>query len=179
VIPQHDKARGFSLAELVIVLAILALGAAVAVPAGLTYIRDFRVGETARSVADNVTTARREAIKANAPQGMILTVEPRQMILTERQRPGVRDHLAPQTPPGGAVGRRFLLPDGYEFIAANGQRAAFVFRSDGTVEGIPLGPAVTNRIEIDGMNFLLKIRHIDSGAVGTVVVGHAGRVLVP
>lgn len=172
---SQPEQRGFSIAELVTVLAIVAVTAAISIPAGLAYVRDYQAVEAARSVADNLAAARREAIQRNAPQGMMLSLDgPRQMTLVENRRPGVRDRLTPE----GEPAEHFTLPEGYELVAANGQRAAFVFRSDGSIDAIWLGRGVANLIEIDGMNFVLKVRDRRSDAVSNILIGRSGQVVV-
>jgi len=162
--------------ELITVMAIVAVSAAVSIPVGLTYVRDHQAAEAARTVADYIADSRRQAIQSNAPQGMLLSVDgPQQLTLAENPRPGVRDHLAPE----GAPARQFTLPEGYELVAANGPRAAFVFRADGTVGTMTQGSAIPNFIGIEGMNFVLQIRDAASGVVQDLLIGRSGQVVAP
>lgn len=55
--------RGFSLIEMMIVVAIVGVSVAVALPAFRTYFEDQRVKQAARSVADVFSLARTEAIR--------------------------------------------------------------------------------------------------------------------
>jgi prepilin-type N-terminal cleavage/methylation domain-containing protein len=60
---RRTRADGFSLIEIMIVVVIIGVMTALAVPAFQTYFQDQRLKQTARAVADAFSTARTEAIR--------------------------------------------------------------------------------------------------------------------
>lgn len=66
--------RGFSLIELLIVSAIIAIMAAVALPAIGRYIRNYRIRGAAQEVAGELTAARSKAIMGNTNAGVSFVI---------------------------------------------------------------------------------------------------------
>ncbi len=68
--------RGFSLIEMMIVVAIVGISSALAVPAFRTYFIDQRVKQAARSVADILSLARTEAIRTGRSHIVYFSQDP-------------------------------------------------------------------------------------------------------
>ena len=68
--------RGFTLVELLVVVAIIALISAVALPMVLPALNERRVSEAARLLQATLAGCRDAAIRANAPRGIRLLPDP-------------------------------------------------------------------------------------------------------
>jgi prepilin-type N-terminal cleavage/methylation domain-containing protein len=64
------RERGFTLLEMLVVVAIVAMMAAVAIPSIGAYIRNYKIRGAAQEVAGEVTTARSKAIMTNTNAGV-------------------------------------------------------------------------------------------------------------
>jgi prepilin-type N-terminal cleavage/methylation domain-containing protein len=64
---QDDQVRGFTLVEMVLVVAIFAIVSGIAVPQILSSSRQMRLSGAARQVERELQTARMKAVKANRP----------------------------------------------------------------------------------------------------------------
>lgn len=54
--------QGFTLVELIVAIAILAIGATIAAPAMTGYVEQYRLEDSARSLAEKLSTAKTQAI---------------------------------------------------------------------------------------------------------------------
>ena len=64
---RRAACTGFSVLELLVVVAIIAVLAAIAIPSIITTLRAYQVTSAAAQVADNIKFARAEAIRLNVP----------------------------------------------------------------------------------------------------------------
>jgi prepilin-type N-terminal cleavage/methylation domain-containing protein len=66
---------GFSLIELLTVMAIIAITAAITIPLGIDYVRNYEVMGAAQGVASQMQAARAQAVRRNSRRGIILNFD--------------------------------------------------------------------------------------------------------
>ena len=75
MISDPKRTRGFSLIELLTVLAVISITAAVTIPLGLNYIRHYEVIGAAQNVATTMQHTRAQTVKRNTRRGVILNFD--------------------------------------------------------------------------------------------------------
>ena len=70
LVSQRRRDRGFTLLEMLVVVAIVAIMAAVSLPSIGTYIRNYKIKGASQEVAGEVTSARSKAIMSNTNAGV-------------------------------------------------------------------------------------------------------------
>jgi prepilin-type N-terminal cleavage/methylation domain-containing protein len=70
-----QRSRGFSLIELLVVLGIIGVSAAIAVPNVISYLRTYRIRSAAQELATNINVARTRAILKSGNYGVDFVVE--------------------------------------------------------------------------------------------------------
>jgi prepilin-type N-terminal cleavage/methylation domain-containing protein len=186
--------RGFSLVELLIVLAIILIMAAVALPNIGNYIRNYRITGGAQEVAGELQAARSRAIMTNTNNGVSFVVLDQDsyrfvqedMPVAQPERlSGMRTLpqgvvFVPSTAGGSAPTLRFLRLGGF-CRPSSGSCAAPVPEGDRSradeaaliVDG-PHGPY----IEMDANGVMeIRLQEIGTGLERTVRVAPGGRVL--
>lgn len=68
-------AKGFTLLEIIIVLAIMAIAAAVATPSVMSWLSDYRLKAAARELYSNMQKAKSEALKRNCSVGIAFSTQ--------------------------------------------------------------------------------------------------------
>ena len=112
------NALGYSLLEMLVVLAILGLIAAVAIPPIGTSIDHMRLSDDARILAGALREAREDAL--NQQRDVALTIDPQ----------------APNKITASGRAQWMLSADSVtSFVAANGKPPTFAFHGDGTASG--------------------------------------------
>ncbi len=118
---RRDGAHGFSLIELMVVVGIILVGAAMAAPAIGRYFRNYRIREAQSQVAGAIQTARTRAITRNVNNGVTFVAESKTSywvhigddLSTVRSRdPQPLDFAAPVA----IQSTRYELPRGVEFV---------------------------------------------------------------
>ena len=72
MITEPSKNRGFTLVELAVVMVVLAIMAAVAIPYGLNYVKHYEVQGAGQNVASLMQLTRAQSVKRNTRRGLIL-----------------------------------------------------------------------------------------------------------
>ncbi len=67
-----ERSAGFSLVELLVVVAIIIIMSALAIPQGLNYVRSYRIEGAGQNIATQMHNARSQAVKRNSRRGIIL-----------------------------------------------------------------------------------------------------------
>lgn len=69
------RPQGFSLIELLVVLAIIAITSAIAIPLGIDYVRNYEVMGAAQGVAAQMQMSRAQAVRRNSRRGILLNFD--------------------------------------------------------------------------------------------------------
>jgi prepilin-type N-terminal cleavage/methylation domain-containing protein len=201
-------AAGFSLVELMVVMAVIGIVAGTAIPAISNYLRTYAVRAASASVTQEIQTARAQAIKRNANYGVgfaILSNRTYQYYGRDAQGmtnapsglpPGTRRNLG-SCPPGpaacavtdGLAGPLRTLPPDFRFRVAGAAGAGFCFdrlgmrQAYGTSQcanddGVPAVNYWT--ANASGSEVWLVIERISNTGINrTIVVASGGRVFQP
>lgn len=150
----QSRQAGFSLVELLMVLSIVLVVAAIAIPNMLTTLESYRLDSAARMLSGRMTDARIQAVKLNQPTWVAVDVTNRrvQVQTFDRAAPGNVINL----------GSAETLPNGVVFAAAPAQ---IVFDSLGRPASVPAPPP-----------HLLRLRVARSGQEKRIVVTPSGKI---
>lgn len=125
--PSGRDHQGFSLIELLVVVGLIMIMAAVSLPAIGRYIRNYQIRGAVTQVAGEIQTARAKAITKNVNFGVVFVVEDNQTYRwvieddVTNARTGARPTIAtllaltPADPEYGQLGPRRVLPNGINF----------------------------------------------------------------
>ena len=203
---RKEASRGFSLVELLVVMAVGAILAATAIPYGLNYIRHYQMTAAAQGVASLMQQSRSQAVKRNSRNGLILNFDypaPGQFQFTTLDQdpvtmgayggvypgPGASAVFDPNDRNYGVApavgdnvspphGNIVNLPQDIVFDETGGTWNALLFRSNGAVEAVTAGASGNALIRQDGLDWVMTIRYPRFDFVRDIRVSRNGRVRV-
>lgn len=69
---NSTRYKGFTLVEILVVIAIIAIVSAASIPMGLNYVRHYKIMGAAQGIAAQAQRARAQAVKLNTSRGVLL-----------------------------------------------------------------------------------------------------------
>jgi type II secretory pathway pseudopilin PulG len=178
---------------MIVVIAIIAIMSAVALPNIAGYLRNYTIRGAAQQVAGEMQQARSKAIMGNVNNGItfaIVDVDSYRWVSDDAQAQGQNPYLGPLQE----------LPQGVRFVAAGGGTASLRFSRLGTVcipgtancgAAFPVGfcsgpeagrcangpsPATTY-IATAALPWRVTVRETLTGAQRTITIGNGGRIV--
>lgn len=120
---RSGRSEGFSLIELMVVVALILLLAAMGFPAIGQYFRVFRIRGAQQQVAGAITQARNRAISKNVNNGVVFVIESPTRYWIHVEDDQSPQHLSARQPivfatPNQGQSTLFTLPDGVQFAAS-------------------------------------------------------------
>ena len=203
---RNHASHGFSIIELLVVMLIGAIMAAMAIPYGLNYIRHYQTTAAGQGVASLMQLSRGQTVKRNSRNGLILNFdypaigqyqfttldadpETNAYDGTVYPGPGASAVFDPNdrdygiAPPAGdntnpPHGIIASLPEDVVFDATDGEYNALLFRSNGAVEAVNAQDSGAALVRTDGIDWVMTIRNQRYGFVRDIRISRNGRVLV-
>ncbi len=188
--PLHSRPQaGFTIIELLTVVAIIGLLSAVAVPAIARYMKNYRIRGATQQVAGQIGAARTKAIARNTNLGVLFVTLSnstyRWVIQDDPTVPGIQQSFSTLITAPAQLGPLQTLPNGVAFDATGATTLAVGFnrlggqctpgtRGCGSLTGAPASNYV--RVDASGQATITLLQ-ADTGLRRTVTVTPGGRVL--
>ncbi len=204
---RNHASHGFSIVELLVVMLIGAILAAMAIPYGLNYIRHYQMTAAGQGIASVMQLSRGQTVKRNSRNGLILNFDypdvGQYQFTTLDANPVTNDYTPVATYPGPGPTAVFdpndrdygiappvgdstnpphgiiaSLPDDVVFDETGGEYNALLFRSNGAVEAVNAQGSGNALVRTDGIDWVMTIRNQRYGFVRDIRISRNGRVQV-
>lgn len=143
------RSRGITLPELLVVVSIIALAVAIAIPVISEAVRSAKVRSAADQFTVSIMAARMIAVTRQAPVSITVAVDPGNYF---------------EYPDRSGEMRRYEMPSGVRIVSSTNP---ITFRMNGGVDG-----GATTRIEADMGGSTVEIWEIDTSIMGVARVTH-------
>ena len=192
----RSRSGGFSVVELLVVMGIIGVLVAVAIPNLRGYLRTVTIRKGADSVAAELNNARARAIKRNLHFGTVFVIlsTTTYRVVTEDDldrtngytgtRMSIPTILSTPAELPAQAGPLGTLPEGVVFQTTGGNNSGIRFNAFGTACNpsamTPNCPAVGTGVNqvIFGADFRITLYHAQTGLYKAILVGTGGRVYV-
>lgn len=186
---KNRRDAGFSLVELLVVVAIIGTMVAVSIPAIGSYIRNYRIRGAAAQVAGELQTARARAIKRNATLGVILLIQSPtqyQYVIEDKMTPpasAVQQNVSVLLANPNQVGPLRILPVGVRFNTAGPTIKGLRFNHLGVACNPGSSGSCPNTVDAgvaqfvpSGADWLITVASTSSGLTRNVRITPGGRI---
>ena len=195
LVPDASRGRspnaGFSLIELVVVVGIIGLLAAVAGPPISNYLKTYKIRGAVQLFSGELQTARNKAINKNATLGVVVlfpSATTFRWVIEDDQNPtdgyrGIRPPMSSLVTESSQVGNLQTLPAGVTFVVNGANSEGLRFNGLGAA-CLPVGtgscPALDTGVKVvsplSGTDYRIKICQVQTSLCRTVLVGLGGRI---
>jgi prepilin-type N-terminal cleavage/methylation domain-containing protein len=195
---DQDGSSGYSMIELVVVVSLIVIMAAISIPNIAGYLRNYRIRGATQQLAGEIQTARNKAIARNTNNGMVFRIYD-----SDSYRINLLDDQPPNAPVAAGLGPLRTLPAGVAFVVAAGTPTPGVgfdrlgrpcqlgtngcptvastnpgAPANGCTEAACTDRAAANTyVDFTGGNFIVTVREEATQQLRTVTIGPGGRVL--
>jgi prepilin-type N-terminal cleavage/methylation domain-containing protein len=198
----NGRSAGFTMVELLMVVAIMAIAGAVAVPQVAAYLRTYAIRKSAEEIKAQIQSARTKAIMKNVNHGVVFLV-----LSNTTYQVVIEDDVTciPQNPvrrtitdlltnlaacadpslPNPQLGPLGTLPDGVQFVQPTGANDSGLrfdrlgqWVDPGDDDGFAIGTGAPMMTNTAGTGSVVTVQEISTGLERSIQVSPGGRVMI-